>query len=53
MKRYIKGIDTGGTYTGAAARLATTVSFTDHCEVGNAVGAALLAKGAGTFLKIH
>lgn len=38
---------------GVAARLGTTVTFPDHCEVGNAVGAALLAKNAGTFLKIH
>ncbi len=27
-----------------AARLGTTVSFPDHCEVGNAVGAAMLGK---------
>ena len=31
---------------GVAERLGTTVSFPEHCEVGNAVGAALLGKGA-------
>jgi len=31
---------------GVAKRLATTVSFPEHCEVGNAVGAALLGKAA-------
>ncbi|MEK6202345.1 MAG: hydantoinase/oxoprolinase family protein [Desulfobulbaceae bacterium] len=31
---------------GVAKRLGTSVTFPEHCEVGNAVGAALLGKGA-------
>jgi N-methylhydantoinase A/oxoprolinase/acetone carboxylase beta subunit len=31
---------------GVAKRLGTTVTFPDHCEVGNAIGAALLGKAA-------
>ncbi len=31
---------------GVAKRLGTSVTFPDHCEVGNAIGAALLGKGA-------
>ncbi len=34
---------------GVAKRLATTISFPDHCEVGNAIGAALLGKTAAAF----
>ena len=36
---------------GVAKRLGTTVSFPEHCEVGNAVGAALLGKGAASLFK--
>ena len=37
---------------GVAERLGTTVSFPDHCEVGNAVGAALLGKAAASLFKV-
>jgi N-methylhydantoinase A/oxoprolinase/acetone carboxylase beta subunit len=35
-----------------AERLGTTVSFPEHCEVGNAVGAALLGKDAAALIKV-
>ncbi len=38
---------------GVAERLGTTVSFPEHCEVGNAVGAALLGKAAVALEKIR
>ncbi|MDP3696384.1 MAG: hydantoinase/oxoprolinase family protein [Desulfocapsaceae bacterium] len=37
---------------GVAERLGTTVSFPEHCEVGNAVGAALLGKATASLGKI-
>ncbi len=37
---------------GVAERLGTTVSFPEHCEVGNAVGAALLGKAAASRFKV-
>jgi hypothetical protein len=37
---------------GVAARLGTTVSFSSHCEVGNAIGAALLGRAANVLASI-
>ncbi|MBV5307431.1 MAG: hydantoinase/oxoprolinase family protein [Desulfobulbaceae bacterium] len=38
---------------GVAARLGTTVSFSSHCEVGNAIGAALLGRAANVLASIR
>lgn len=37
---------------GVAERLGTTVSFPDHCAVGNAIGAALLGRAATTVARL-
>jgi len=38
---------------GVAARLGTTVSFSENCEVGNAIGAALLGRAANVLARIR
>ncbi|MDD3813675.1 MAG: hydantoinase/oxoprolinase family protein [Desulfocapsaceae bacterium] len=48
LKTPLIGIGAASRYflPGVAKRLGTTVTFPEHCEVGNAIGAALLGKSA-------
>ncbi|MFH2124443.1 MAG: hydantoinase/oxoprolinase family protein [Pseudomonadota bacterium] len=55
LKIPLVGIGAASRYflPGVAKRLATTVTFPEHCEVGNAVGAALLGKAASTLVQLR